>query len=170
MEIWKPVIGFEEGYEVSDLGNVRSISRYVDSGKRRRKISGKILKQCLDGGGYLKVIINLKGEQRQVNVHVLVAESFLTKYKNKQRLVIDHINKIKTDNRVCNLRYITNRKNISINRNTKRPYVGVSKSSVNRWKAEIQIDGIKMYLGVFKTPEEASYWYEKTLDDYINCR
>ena len=111
-EIWKPIKGYENLYEISNLGNVKSLSRIV-KGIRYGKsyeyfIQEKILKQNKDTKGYLLVKLNKDGVSTNKKVHRLVAESFLGDIYNKE---IDHINTIKTDNRLENLRIVTSKEN-----------------------------------------------------------
>ena len=96
-EIWKPVVGYENLYEVSNLGRVKSLN-YKRSNKE------KILKNNLGLNGYYRVTLH-RGQRRQCLVHKLVAEAFIPNPENKK--FIDHINTIRTDNRVDNLKFVT---------------------------------------------------------------
>ena len=101
-EIWKPIKDFEGYYEVSNIGRVRSLN-YKRTGK------GKILKNIEDYKGYLEVVLTKNGKRKQFKVHRLVAEAFIPNPENKP--CIDHINTIKSDNRVENLRWVTYKEN-----------------------------------------------------------
>ena len=78
---------------------------------------------------------------------------------------VDHINGNKSDNRLANLRLCErkeNCRNFKKYKNNTSGFVGVSKhKKCNRWVATMQVDGTQKYLGLFKTPEEASAVYEK---------
>ena len=112
MENWRPVVGHETQYEVSDLGNVRSLARewsqLARSGKEyvfRKK--GKNLRPGPMLSGHLSVAIG-KGNSR--TVHSLVMEAFVgPRPKNMEVL---HINGVPSDNRLVNLRYGTRSENI----------------------------------------------------------
>lgn len=104
-EIWKPIKGYEQLYEVSNKGNVKSLSRLkkcVRYGKLYYvKLNEMILRPYVDFKGYLRVDLNKDGKREVKKVHRLVAEAFIGDIYNKE---IDHINTIKTDNRVENLK------------------------------------------------------------------
>ena len=101
-EIWKPIKDFEGYYEVSNIGRVRSLN-YKRTGK------GKILKNIEDYKGYLEVGLTKNGKRKQFKIHRLVAEAFIPNPENKP--CIDHINTVKSDNRVENLRWVTYKEN-----------------------------------------------------------
>ena len=79
-EIWKPVVGYEDLYEVSNLGRARSLDRTVNSGiKHSDKVvkKGKILKASLNSSGYLYLNLWRQRKNKKYRVHRLVAEAFL---------------------------------------------------------------------------------------------
>ena len=101
-EVWKPIKDYEGLYEVSNLGRVKSLN-YRGTGK------GKILKNIEDSKGYLTVCLTKNGRHKMLKVHRLVAETFIPNPEGKP--CIDHINTIKNDNRIENLRWATNEEN-----------------------------------------------------------
>ena len=111
-EIFRPIKGYEGCYEVSNKGNVKSLSRLkkcVRYGKPYYvKLKEMILKPYVDFKGYLRVDLNKDGKREAKKVHRLVAEAFIGDIYNKE---IDHINTIKTDNRVENLKIVTSKEN-----------------------------------------------------------
>lgn len=103
---WRDIEGFEGLYKVSDRGNVKSLDREVwDSRGYFKKLKGKNLTNVLMKIGYLSVTLTKEGKQYKRYVHDLVCESFHAKGKHHE--CINHINGIKTDNRVDNLEWTT---------------------------------------------------------------
>ena len=102
MEIWKDIVGYEGLYQVSDLGNVRSLNYH-----REKRI--KILSQIKRPNDYLSVVIYVNGKCKKYSVHRLVAETFIPNPENKPQ--VNHINGDKTDNRVENLEWCTQSEN-----------------------------------------------------------
>lgn len=102
MEEWKDIEGYEGLYQVSDLGNVRSLNY-----NKTRKI--KVLKPRNGGKGYKVVYLTKNGQQQNYYIHKLVGKAFLPNPENKP--CIDHINTDKTDNRKTNLRWVTYQEN-----------------------------------------------------------
>ena len=156
-EIWKDVANYDGMYQISSLGRFKSFKRYNN---------GKILIGGKDTKGYKNVGLNLNGISKIVNTHKLVAMAFLGhKPDGTNKLVVDHINNDKLDNRVENLQIITNRENASKDRkNGTSKYTGVSWSKTyNKWVSNIQINNKKISLGLFNTQEEAHEIYQLKL-------
>lgn len=99
-EIWRPIEGFE--YMVSSLGRVKSLERIDYLGHHRKE---KILKPGKTTHGYLQVVLCRDGKKKPYPVHKLVANAFIPNTYNLE--TINHINEIKTDNRVSNLEWMT---------------------------------------------------------------
>ena len=94
MEEWRPIAGFNERYFISSFGRVKSLV-----GKTER-----ILKPYDNGKGYQIVILRHEQKNHHKAIHRLVGETFLVKIEDKPQ--IDHINHLRHDNRVCNLRWV----------------------------------------------------------------
>lgn len=110
-EIWKPIKGYEGLYEVSNLGRVKSLER-VRPNMSKGLYKERILKNQISRGGYHKVaLLRNEGKMKLYSVHRLVAEAFIPNPFNKP--CIDHINTIKTDNSIENLRWATWKENIN---------------------------------------------------------
>lgn len=108
-EVWKPIKGYEGLYEVSNLGNVRSVDRYVMCGNEYRLFKGKPKKPILTPMGYLRTDLYKNKQGKYYFVHRLVAEAFIPNPNDLP--YIDHKNTIRDDNRVENLRWCTQKEN-----------------------------------------------------------
>lgn len=105
-EIWKSIPGFEDRYEVSNQGRVRSISflqRYLlrNGNEAYRQTPVKIISQQVTNSGYALVHLHRNGERKAKTVHTLVAVAFL----NGGDRTVNHINGNKLDNRLVNLEW-----------------------------------------------------------------
>ena len=110
-EIWKDVQGYEGLYQVSNLGRVKSLGRFVDKLKCHYWQEEKILKPRKNHYGYLRFNLYKDGKTKTFSVHRLVAVAFIPNPENKPQ--IDHINADKTNNTVNNLRWVTCKENIN---------------------------------------------------------
>ena len=105
-EEWKDIVGYEGLYQVSNLGRIKSLT------------TSKILKQHKVGKGYLGVTLSKNSIQKYYRVHRLVLENFKPiddmhlKIDGVSVLNVDHINNIKTDNRLKNLQWLSLGKNL----------------------------------------------------------
>ena len=97
-EVWKDIEGYEDRYQISNFGNVRSICGV-----------SIIRKTSIDNKGYVAVTIKKQGQSHRYRIHRLVAKAFIPNPDNKPQ--VNHINGIKTDNRVGNLEWCTDSEN-----------------------------------------------------------
>ena len=117
-EIWLPIEGYEEFYEVSNLGRVRSLERTViKKNGVKRKVSGKILKPRVTRG-YLIVELCKNGIRRYFLIHRLVATAFIPNPDKK--LCVNHLDENKQNNSVENLEWCTVQENNNYGTRTKR--------------------------------------------------
>jgi hypothetical protein len=102
VEVWKDIKGFEGLYMVSNIGNVK---RLVSE----RVFLERLIGRSVDRYGYVKRVLCKHGKMYHFTEHRLVATAFIENPENKS--TINHINGIKTDNRVENLEWNTNLEN-----------------------------------------------------------
>ena len=143
METYKDIKGFEGLYQVSNLGNVKSLEKSHKSGFMGRGITvrpEKIRKLSKDKDGYMCVSLSLNGKVFSKKVHRLVAEAFIPNPSKKHE--VNHKNLLKNDNRVDNLEWC------SRSENQKHAYkLGALKSSFN--KEVSRANGLKKSKKVF---------------------
>lgn len=106
-EIWKDIPGYEEYYQISNHGRIKSLNRISC---QNHIIEEKIRKATLDQDGYYKIILTVNGNVRSFFVHRIVATVFIPNVDNLPQ--INHKNCIKIDNRVENLEWTTSSENI----------------------------------------------------------
>lgn len=94
---WRPVLTHEDDYEVSNNGDLRN------------KKTGLIQAKNLIGAGYVKADLHRGGTRTQTSVHRLVAQAFLRPGRHGEQ--VNHINGVKTDNRVENLEWVSKSEN-----------------------------------------------------------
>lgn len=104
-EEWRPVVGYEESYEVSNFGEVRGVDRWVPSVHGERFKKGVIKSKKTDKDGYFRVYLSKSSKKKQFMVHRLVAEAFLDNLNNDP--VVNHIDGDKQNNRADNLEWCT---------------------------------------------------------------
>jgi len=109
-EKYKPITGFNGRYEVSDLGNVRSVARFTRNGKDWR--DAVILKSRSYSTGYRQLTLRDNDDKRYSRtVHKLVAVEFVDGYF--YGAVVNHIDGNKLNNSSTNLEWITQKENIA---------------------------------------------------------
>ena len=98
IEEWRPIVGFEGLYEVSNTGQVRNCR-------------GKLLRPGLNHNGYLKCVLCKKGKTKTIYIHRLVAQAFLPNPDNLPQ--VNHKDEDKTNNSVDNLEWCNSKYNVN---------------------------------------------------------
>lgn len=145
-EIWKSVQNYELLYECSNLGNIRNI-KYK-----------QILKPYENNLGYQEILLCKNSIKKTFKVHRIIALTFIENLQ--QKATINHISKIRNDNRVCNLEWNTQQEQITHMLKDKKitQYKKKGTSILTNLEGEIwkPIDGYDKFeisnLGRFKYP------------------
>lgn len=169
--IWMKVKGYEEFYEVSNNGRVRSLPRLRNTSgntsiqylQKGRELSNTYLLN----GRYPIVRFRINGDKgKPYLIHRLVANAFIPNPLGLKD--VNHKNGIKTDNRVENLEWVTHRENMVHAHKLK----GTSKSKLvgahwyerdKKWTSSILINKKRIQLGKFDTAEQAHAAYKKAM-------
>ena len=145
-EIWKDVKDCEDRYEISNQGKIRS------------KIDGSILRPPLRLGYELMSLIKNDGFKKQFFIHRLVAQTFIPNPDHKPE--VNHINKIRNDNRVENLEWNTAAENLTHARIN-------SRLSAKRTVVQYSIDG--MFVAEYPSITEAAIALNLRVGGICNC-
>ena len=102
-EIWKDIKGFKNLYQISNLGNIKSLNAYGHNKK-------KLLKPFIDKNGYLNIILSKNKKKKYCLVHQLVAKAFIKNPNNYNE--VNHLDGNKENNCVDNLEWCDRKHNI----------------------------------------------------------
>ena len=152
-EIWKDIEGYEELYQVSNFGNVKSLNY----NKTRKE---KILKPAINGVGYYQVILSKNGKKKTFRIHKLVVMTFLNHQPDgTHNIVVNHIDNNKLNNHVNNLELVSNRYNSSCHKNNPGVYEHENKKN-KKFRVQIWINNQCIHIGYYETIEEANRVYQ----------
>lgn len=155
-----PVVGWEELYWATSKGDVWSVRKrvFLKTGKNR--------------GGYQHVSLFKDGKGKTTCIHRIVAQLFVPNDCPETRKDVDHVNRMRTDNRASNLRWSTRSENL--HNKTKQEgctsqYYGVCwHAQRNKWVARIK----EGYIGLYESEEEAARAYDSRAKEVhgVRCR
>lgn len=137
-ELWYDIKGYEDYYEITKSGNIRSKPRRVNFKiNNTRFVPPKILSTRVNNRGYISTELNTNNIGKCVIIHVLIARTFIPNPENKPQ--VNHINGIKTDNRIENLEWCTAKENRihAINTGLSKSFKGSDNYNVKLTKDEI---------------------------------
>ena len=144
LEVFRSIDGYES-YAISSFGRVKNTK------------TGRILKAGNDKYGYLQINLYYNGVMKTHKIHRLVCCIFIDNPDNKE--CVDHKNNDRTNNDISNLRFATaneNQQNRKLSSNNTSKVKGVSfHKRAKKWRAQIKIDGISIYIGLFDNLEDA---------------
>ena len=162
-EIWKLIEG-TDCYEVSNLGRVRSIDRYIKGGHNNlRFMKGKILKLNEHREGYLYAQLYIDGVFKPIGIHKLVAEAFIPNPDNLP--YVNHKDEIKTNNCVDNLEWCTREYNNSYGTRLER----ISNSMKKYKPSEETLNKIRKPIIVKNLINNITKIYPSIKDAVIEC-
>lgn len=159
-EVFKPIKGYENLYEISNFGNVKSLS----NNSHKKEL---ILKLYKNTGGYLYIGLRKHNKTQYFRIHRLVASVFIL--NPKLYLDINHKDSSKENNNANNLEWCScryNRNHYLKTQNCSSKYSGVSwDKDVCKWRARIKIEGKQINLGFFTNEVDAAQAYQKVLKE-----
>ena len=110
-EIWKDIKNYEGRYQISNFGNVRSVTRTVLKRGKYATIKGRVLSLNYKSNGYVYIELSKNSKKKTFRVHRLVAEAFLENKDSKKQ--VNHKDLNKNNNIVDNLEWSTQSENMN---------------------------------------------------------
>lgn len=168
-EKWRPVVGYEDLYQVSSIGRVRSLAVKVRNKQGLRTHPGRVLAQRKNTAGYWTVDLCSGGKRKHVTVSSLMGAAFLGVPPGGK---VDHRNRDRGDNLLSNLRPATTSQNGANARGRRRTseYKGVSWfASREKWRAVICVNRKQHHLGYFTDPTEAAKAYDRAARQHFGA-
>ena len=155
-EEWRDIKGYEGIYKISNLGRVKSLKRFR-KGKNGSlaPLKERILKPKISNKGYYQVCLYKNSKAGLYYVHRLVWIAFNGQII--ENMQVNHINEVKTDNRLSNLNLMTQKENLNWGTRNER-------SAKNRSKSVLQFDLndnlIKEFPSLMQVERELGFSYQ----------
>lgn len=154
VEIWKPVVGWEDSYMVSNFGRVKSLDRWIKTGRGGLQFrEGVILKGKLDKDGYPHLGLYKNGKCKFFTIHRLVAQAFLPNPNNLPQ--VNHKDENKTNNCVDNLEWCNAKYNINYGTRNNR-ISNVQRNDKKKSKPVVQLTLDNKISGIYPSIKEAA--------------
>ena len=157
MEVFKDILNYEGIYQISNLGNVKSLSNNLSRNE-------KIMSPSVDKKGYKRVILSKNKNCKTFLVHKLVAQAFLNHIMSGYNEVVDHIDDNPSNNNLINLRVVTSRENTTkyqlSKENKKSKYIGVTydnKRNLFISKIRVKNKRFNLYRGINEQDAKNEY-------------
>lgn len=138
MEEWKDIPNYENLYQASTLGKIRSLDRTINGRWGKTTLKGKILKQAYDKDKYLLVNLCKNGKSKNQSVHRLIAQTFIPNPHRYSQ--INHIDKNKNNNNVENLEWCTPQYNVFYSKAKKIKQIDKDGNIVKIWDGICEIE------------------------------
>lgn len=133
MEEWKDIKGYEGLYQVSNLGNIRSLqSRW---GKR---VQPRIVNQHITENGYKRVGLSKNNKQKLFMVHRLVADTFMP--NSNANLEINHKDYCRTNNNLNNLEWMSHEDNVKYSKSIKIKQLSLDRKMIKTWDSIVEVE------------------------------
>lgn len=146
-EIWKDIKGFEGLYQVSNMGEMRALDKYVNAGIKNNKVVKKTGKKLLlqtTKRGYKHISICKNGKSKNINIHRIVMETFCPDKKDFKympyekledidlsKLEVNHKDENPSNNKLSNLEWCTHSYNINYGDRKRKVLEGIMKTKYN---------------------------------------
>ena len=131
-EIWKDIIGYEDLYQISNLGQVKSF---------RKKEPYNLSLSSINNSGYISINLSVNGKMKRFYVHRLVAQHFVDNPNNYTE--VDHFSNCKTQNEASNLRWVS--RNHNLERGSANPIVSLNLITGDKTFFKTQVDAAEHF-------------------------
>lgn len=159
-EIWVDIEDHEGIHQISNLGRVKALRKevYTPGLNSKNNIAirkEKFLKPCVNSSGYYCIrLIDNNGKRRNYKLHRLIAKAFISNPFNLE--IINHIDSNILNNSIENLEWVSARENVCHKVRKDKKLIGIYKRSDGKaYVSQIVFDGKNIYLGSYKTEDEA---------------